>query len=395
MSNTNNVALRFKEEWEEGGAGTYGTTATGNYDELRFTSESLETDLTFENSDEIVMDGQVKDVVKVDNQSSGQINGHLSYGTYDLLWEGGLVSADWTSEQTDTGTDISMASADNSINATSTDLSVYAANTWIRTEGFATAANNGVFKVLTSSTTKLTLAGGTVVNETAGPSVTVTGDGEIKNGTTLRSYSVERDYTDLLTADRYVLYNGIVFSGFGLTIPQQGKINVSFNCLGLPETNPGAASSGTPVAANSNAIMTGGVEFVKLMEGGGSSYDTAVAMRTLELNVDPGLRLRKVAGTVGPESVGRGLVAVTGQFTAYFQTKALADKFLGDTITALAFVLTDGANNSYVFEMPQVKFTSGPRPTQGISDDTILTLGFTAYKDPSELTTLRIQRFAA
>lgn len=76
-----------------------------------------------------------------------------------------------------TGTDISVAHADNSFNSASTDLTGLADNDWILVSGFSNAANNGWFQANGASVlhkiTQDTTA--SLVTEAAGAAITITG----------------------------------------------------------------------------------------------------------------------------------------------------------------------------------------------------------------------------
>lgn len=70
-----------------------------------------------------------------------------------------------------TGTDISAINSDNSFNSTSTDLSVYAVGQTITVSG--DGSNNGNFTVSSATSTKVIVTGGTLADESAGDSVTI------------------------------------------------------------------------------------------------------------------------------------------------------------------------------------------------------------------------------
>ena len=121
------------------------------------------------------------------------------------------------------------------------------------------------------------------------------------------------------------------------------------------------------------------------------SYPVTSANFTVANN----LRARLQVGTLGAISIGAGKVAVTGQFTAYFNSKTLLDKYLAFTATSLSFVLEDGSANAYVIDFPQVRLTSASRNAAGENQDVMADVGFTAYRDSTEDVTVRITRFAA
>ena len=71
-------------------------------------------------------------------------------------------------------TTISASVTDNSFNDSGNGFPILVPGDKIVVEGFETAGNNGAFKVVTATTSKLTVSGGTLVNEVAGQKVNVT-----------------------------------------------------------------------------------------------------------------------------------------------------------------------------------------------------------------------------
>jgi hypothetical protein len=92
-----------------------------------------------------------------------------------------------------TGVDISAAASDDSFNSSTTTLSGLVLDNWIFVSGFSNAINNGWFHISGSSTTLKILQDTTtsLVNESAGPSISITG---YKRGFG-QSYSFEKGVT--------------------------------------------------------------------------------------------------------------------------------------------------------------------------------------------------------
>ena len=74
-----------------------------------------------------------------------------------------------------TGTDISAASADNSFNSSTTDLSGLVSGDWVYVVGFTDPADNGWHQLSADSTAVKIVTGSTLVTEAAGASVGVKG----------------------------------------------------------------------------------------------------------------------------------------------------------------------------------------------------------------------------
>lgn len=385
MSEADRVAIYMKVET------TFGTAATGNYQTMRLVSESFGQDTNFIESAEIVSDRQVADVIRASIAASGDLAFEFSYSTYDDWLEAVLESAAWGTEISESTDSHNMANSDNSINRTvgSYVTDGFVVNQWIRTTGFTDATNNAFFRVVSVAALKMVLEDGSkgaVVTESASASVEITQGAMIVNGTTQKSFSIEREYTD--TANEFVMHLGMTIGAMTLNITPDKIITGTFTFLGQDATSAVATAAGTLVAATTKKIMNA-VDNVLAIAEGGSVYASTV----FTLNVVNNLRARPEIAKLGAISIGAGKVGVTGTLEAYFATKAVMDKYLKNTISKLAVVIEDDDLNGYVFDFPQIKYTNGRRIAGGINTDIMAEMEFTAYKDSTEAITIRIQRF--
>lgn len=402
MSDTSSVRLMYIEEWEEGGAGTYGTTpSTPTLQTLRFESETFKPANSYAAASEIRGDSNVTDNVRTSSGGTGGFSAQLTYATYDAFLEAILLSADWTSPVTVISGSVSVgftASTQTIALDTGVWTNTPTAGEWIRVSGAGTAGNNGLMKVASATTTTVVVSGEKLTDEGAAATVTITQGSMIANGTTLRSFVFEREYVDV--SSEFAVYNGQVASGWNLQVPQEGILTTDFSFLGMQEVSGTSTIRSGLTAANTNPILNAGTDFTKWMEGGGTSYTPAAAggpyqaMTGFSLSVVPNIRLRKQPGTVGPVSAGRGRVIPTGTVQMYFASKALADKHLNDNDSAIAVAVTDAASQAYVIELPEIKYTDATRVATGPDDDVILDLPWAAHMDATESRTMAIWRFA-
>ncbi|MBX3380109.1 MAG: hypothetical protein KF805_08430 [Phycisphaeraceae bacterium] len=392
MSDTNRVVLGWREE------AAYGVFDSGALQKLRFTGESVGEESETDTSKEIRDDGQVPDVQRMFIHTAGDINGELSYGTYDSFLRYGLRSGAWAGGATVTGTiySVTAGSGQFTITRSSGDFTsgqVFAANQWVRIRGFATAANNGYAKIVSVTTTTLVVkALGSGVNEAAGATVTIEQGEQIVNGTTLKSFSLQKQFADL--SNVYVHLLGQMVSGMNFGFGAGEFVTISFNLMGKTGQTSTSPLNATLNATNTNAVMQGVDNVAKAMI---DFVDGAVSKFTESITNN--LRERKVAGLRGPESLGSGRHVATGTITRYFATKAQYDAYLNFTKSNLAFIFDDhsGANvgNAYIVEHPSVKFTKAKPSATAADADTMLDLDFTAQIDATELITTRIVRFPA
>ena len=111
-ADANSAEIRFVEET------TYGTTPSGppTLQVLRYTSDSLKQTTDSTTSNEIRADRAIADVIRTGARAVGDINGELSYGTYDELIRAAYLDTAYSSAINDTDTTYSMVASDNSIN---------------------------------------------------------------------------------------------------------------------------------------------------------------------------------------------------------------------------------------------------------------------------------------
>ncbi len=381
MSDSNRERLSYIAE------SSFGVTPSGALQEIRFTSESLKQETSTTISQEIRDDRQIPDVIRTSLRTSGDINAEFSYGAFDDFLASVLMSAGWSSIITVTATTISAASADNSFNDSGSGFGSVVAGQWIKVSGFATAGNNGFFKVVTKTTGKLVVEGGTLTNESATPSVTVRMGAYIENGTTQSSYSIERRYSDL--SGVFSAFVGQMLNTFNVAVPTEGIVTCAFGFIGKTEASAGA-TIGTSYTAQASGVVFNSIEHVTNIKE--NMADLSITAFNMALNNN--LRHRGQVGTLGPVSVGSGAVNITGNVSSYFATATMIDKYLNFTSSRLAVRFTDAAGQTYILELPQVKYTSGERVAGGQNQDIIANMNFTAYRDIAENCTIRIARFA-
>lgn len=384
MSDSDRLSMRYKAE------GTYGALETGNkFTNLRITSESLGQNSNFIESNEIVSDRQIADMARVGISAGGNIETELSYGAFDDLFAALLFDAAWNAAVTtiSADTDISAADSDNSFNDSTTGFTGYVVNQWIQVSGFTDPANNGIFKIVSVTTAKMVVTGGTLVTEASGDSVTIEQGAYIENGTDFTSFNVEKDFEDLST--EFEILTGIAYDTYALAVTPSQILTGSFGVLGQDAASAGATTGdGSPTPAPTNPIMNAVSNVTAILENY-SSYGST----NLTMNIANNLRSRLQIASLGAISIGAGKFVITGNLTAYFTTPAVMNKYLNNTSTSLALVLTDDLGNIYVIDMPQVKFTNGRRIGGGVNTDITANMDFAAYKHATEGKTMRMVRF--
>lgn len=206
----------------------------------------------------------------------------------------------------------------------------------------------------------------------------------IENGTTLTSFSFEREYTDL--SNEFEILTGMVANQLSLSIAPGSIITGTFSFQGKDASSATASAAGSTTSATTTAQMNAIDHVTNVQEGGGSTDITQ-----FELNITNNLRPRPQVANLGPIDYGLGTIEVSGTLQKYFASKTLMDKYLNFTTSSLEIVLNDGSN-SYTIEIPAIKFTSGRRVAGGRNQDVIADLQWEAFRDSSTGNTIKITR---
>jgi hypothetical protein len=216
------------------------------------------------------------------------------------------------------------------------------------------------------------------------------GTDQLKAGTSRRSFTVERYFGDILTADKpFHRFTGVEFNTLQLQINANAVITGTIGVVGKDMTTDTVIITG---ATYNPATTTSPLDsFTGTLNENG----TPIAVITeIQLNLDNGLDPRFVVGsktTLRP-SIGRS--NVSGQITAYFENSLLLEKFIDETESAIEFNLPDGAGNNLKFILPRIKYNGGQPDVQGEGPIT-LSMPFQALLDSTTNTNIIIERTPA
>lgn len=229
------------------------------------------------------------------------------------------------------------------------------------------------------------LLGGTWATDT--PAL---GTDQLKAGTTRRSFTVERYFGDILTADKpFHRFTGVEFNTLQLQINANAMITGTVGVVGKDMVTDTVIVTG---ATYNPATTTSPLDsFTGTLNENG----TPIAVITeIQLNLDNGLDPRFVVGsktTLRP-SIGRS--NVSGQITAYFENSLLLEKFINETESDIEFNLPDGAGNNLKVILPRIKYNGGQPDVQGEGPIT-LSMPFQALLDSTTNTNIIIERTPA
>lgn len=334
------------------------------------------------------------DTIRVQDGGGLTVPFEAQYGDVPFSdWLEGVMRSDWTAAASVTATDISFASADNSMSSTAQTLTVFPIGSWVRVTG--STSNDGFHYVTISTTAKLTFGPqSTVVTEAASASITVDNDGKLQNGSTLKSYTIERHFTDATTLP-FLAQPGLRPSAWSLTVPTGGLVTGSCQFAGKKPNVYAAATAGTGAANAKTTTKTfsGSAHIFAVFEGG-----VAVTAKVSEIgvNLSSPVRPQYEVGQISPWGVGGNSFEWTGNLNVYNNDAgaALWNKLHADTATSLYFRLTRDST-TYIFSMPNIRLTGGNPDVGSVDSDVMLPLSFAIDYSSTYSMLMSLNRFAA
>lgn len=371
--------------------------------ELRFTNESLNFSAQTAVSEEIRSDRQVADIIRTGVEAGGEVGTELSFGAFDDLFEGALYS-DWgTALDSAVGSPQSPAflitgspagsviSAASPTEGSAAFLNTLTVGAFIEiTSSDLSPVNNGFYRIVTNG------GAGSVTVTPSLPSVGMDTmrirQSHIRNGTTLKSFLVEKRFSDI---DEYLTFTGMRVGQASLNIAPGSILTGGFSFQGKTATaqtdsiiNGLISPQFVPVASNDvfNAVDNVGNILIDGAE------DSNVNFTEISFQIENNLRAQPAIGSLANTGIGIGRVNVSGSLVAYFTTRDFYDRYLNFTTTSLSFTVSLGGN-TYLIDFPSFKFTSGEIVAQGNDQDVLVNMEFTAKRDPTYEFTVGLNRF--
>lgn len=211
--------------------------------------------------------------------------------------------------------------------------------------------------------------------------------GILKNGTTRKSFTIEKAYTDIGKFERF---RGCEVGQIALTINSEQIVTGSFTFLGWGSETATVALDSTPTPSTTNKPMNASYS-VTSMTIDGVEYEDGI--QSISFATNNNLRAqRAIANEGGLSGVGDGSFDCTGTIEAYFKDATdLEDAFNNDeTVDFAVTIAQDG--KSYILRWPALQLTGYNPQSGGINTDVQLSLPFTATYDGNTGCTMMITR---
>lgn len=211
-------------------------------------------------------------------------------------------------------------------------------------------------------------------------------DGILKIGTTRRSFSAVRQWTDQSAGDKpFHIFTGCEVNKLSLNLVAGKIITGSFGVIGRNVSYAGTAPVGATFPAATTSLPFDSFSGELMLD------DVTQAVTELSLTIENGLTPNFVLFSPYTERPSNQVCTVTGEIGVRFSNSALLESFLGANKLALAFNFADINGNSYAFDLPQIMLNGG-QPDAGGEGPVNLKVPFQAVMDSGLGSTIAITR---
>lgn len=393
------TAIRFASET------TYATAPTGTYLEIRQVNEDLGQDKEVVVSDEITADRRNPDNIQVGSSASGDLTCELTGGivatvgeSWDQFFRSALGATGYSTPVgainiTGVITPTNGADADEIVLTLSAGtFPAFATGEFTTWSGFdgVRSVLNSVYKVESGGGTGvLTLSCGPRVPASPGTQATATVSaftfGAITDGTTLRSFSIERQYS---VASQFALMTGKVVTGFDIDAQAKKPIRITWHFMGKDEQSKTTTIAGAVTAVSTAKSMTlvSDLRSFSLDENGHDYF-----LNSFKLSFKNGAYAQdERAGTIGTIGVGLGTFECTGRYEFYYDNATLPagtvhDQFQKFQDKELHVGLGNANGEWFLIHLPRINWTAGRRATPGKDQAVKGWVEFRAAKGPTYL----------
>lgn len=321
---------------------------------VRYKSSKLDYKLEGFTSEEVRADRQIRDFRLGMKGVDGSIDCEMAVGAHDPLYEGALAGV-WTA-----GTSVSgcTTTSGNKIHRASGSFITdgYLIGDVLVVSGFGTSAHNGLARVAVVEAADLTMASSGTFGKTfvAGDSAGVVNlqGKRLKCGTTMKWYSIEQYFSDLV---QYRLFKGCAVNEMSMKIQPKAIAEVSFTFLGQDT----AAFQGSQFASSYSASPTGSP--LDGFSGGLWEGGVASALVTgLDIKLANGRSVEGVLGSRVTPAIFEGRANITGTATVFFQDATAYNKFVNETESSIDILMVAPNGTDFLrVVVPACKFSSG------------------------------------
>lgn len=360
---------------------------------LRSNSRVINQKKTLLESAEIRSDRQVVFARHGMQSAEGSIPFELAIQDYDD-WLEAALGGTWASVGISGSPDL-QATATGSIFTRATGSFItddIRAGDVIVTTGFTNGANNGNFRVtaVTATTIAVVAVDGTaasLVDEASAAARDINLVGQrLDIGTTLYTFSVEREFSDLA---KYEHFAGVFVNALSMNIAPEAIVTGSLELMAMAYNGFGAQLDGTPtepqdrdplVSFDARAVWEGDASTLSIVTG-------------VDFQLNNGRKLVPVVARQNAYAIAEGSARITGNLRTLYEDETQLDKFTNETESSLATYLDDPQDATKFLNIvfPRIKYTGGDIEPPA-EQETVITFPWIALKDTVTGVMMSIQR---
>jgi hypothetical protein len=277
---------------------------------------------------------------------------------------------------------------------------------WVKVGGaltaaqFATAANIGFARVSAIAAGALTfdiLPAGWATDSGAGKTISVFFGDVLRNGATMRTSTIERQYADQ-AVPTYEYLSGLAADKLSITLDAQKMATYSVSYMGASTISQTSRIAGaTDIAAPVTDVFNTSSNLYGAIEGGSPLLGPDFAL-SLTLSFNNNLREQIALSSLAPVGIGNGEFDVSLSLGYYFGDNVIYNKLLNNTLTSFAFRLQDtsGENPSkatYLFDVPTMRYLTGAPTVPGKNQDVMMNMTAQGLLSPTYGYTAHIGRY--
>lgn len=371
------------------------TPTTGKGIDLRTTGESLSAEISKETSKEINSTRQTAAMYLTDAQVQGGINFELSSGEYDPFIEA-LLMGTWSNF----GTNGKLAAGSTAFSATNKTITLTNAATGLAVGSYFSVGgtgikdeNKGPFRVKTiDPAAKVITVDAEITDQTVANANVC--HSRLTNGTTRRSFSIEKRFTDV---DQTFVYRGMQVGKGSFAFDMRTALTGSFDFMGKTsevKTGRQLGDKSDYTASQTGKIIDSviGMKDV-LFDGEPLSKRMSAGITKISLDFDNALQGLGAIGVLGNADVIAGTIACSGTMEIYLNNAEMYNAVLAQKRFRIEWLAKDADGHGYAFILPSVELSS-PKVNASQKDEAVmLEVEFTALMAPDLQKTLIIERF--
>lgn len=383
---SNDVVLSYAKET------VWGVAPATTFQQLRYLSEGFTVSKSRDRPAEVNNTRQVSAAITKQQSSNGSANFALSYGTYDDILAGCLMS-DWGADLNIAGVsgDIVFVAAGNQITSTTSGkFTAVQLGQWIRTLGSSIAGNNGYSKVIAKPDNQtLTVSGLTLANDTpAGTAAKIRGS-MIRNSNVFQSFFFQK----FLATNEYLTYPGAYPSDGSLDVKQGQFAQGTFNFLNQNELKATTDSStGGVLPPTTTRVMDTVTNTQKILV---NNAVIAAVVQGISLKFQKqGAAQQFGVGSAAAQGIVAGTLELSGTLDIFFKTFALYDLFAAETQVPVSFQQTDFSGNTYMFTVLAGTLMNPSIKSEGRDKSVMASFTIEGNPDPTLSQTVQVDRFA-